>query len=132
MTQASIHFEELFECLTKAYEGSLRAAHEHYTAAMKFPPFNLMVTMVESAVEGVWNVVKMYNQKNHPQILRVVQKIIGKIDAVTSTAVRFLDIYVYQVRDLMDYELTFNPQQGHIMYKQVRVLTNTYTLYTGM
>ena len=103
----------------------MRAAHEHYTAAMKFPPFNLMVTMVESAVEGVWNVVKMYNQKNHPQILRVVQKIIGKIDAVTSTAVRFLDIYVYQVRDLMDYELTFNPQQGHIMYKQVRVLTNT-------
>jgi len=123
VTQASIHFEELFECLTKAYEGSLRAAHEHYTAAMKFPPFNLMVTMVESAVEGVWNVVKMYNQKNHPQILRVVQKIIGKIDAVTSTAVRFLDIYVYQVRDLMDYELTFNPQQGHIMYKQLLPFT---------
>ena len=89
-----------------------------YEGAQRFPPFSLALAVVEGTVDTVWNVVKMYNERNHPHVIRLVQKVVGRIDAVTSTAVRFLDIYVYQVRDLVDYDLTY--RQGHISYKQVR------------
>ena len=75
--------------------------------------------MTEKTFGGIWDLVKMYNEKNHPQIIRLVQRFIGNIDAVTSTAVRFLDIYVYQTRELIDYKVSFKPEQGHFSYEQV-------------
>ena len=117
-SRASIHFEELFKSINRAYVATDEWVRGQYEGAQRFPPFSLALAVVEGTVDTVWNVVRMYNERNHPQVIRLVQKVVGRIDAVTSTAVRFLDIYVYQVRDLVDYDLTY--RQGHISYKQVR------------
>jgi len=79
--------------------------------------------LTEKTFGGIWDLVKMYNEKNHPQIIRLVQRFIGNIDAVTSTAVRFLDIYVYQTRELIDYKVSFKPEEGHFSYEQLLPFT---------
>jgi len=123
MQRASVHFEDLKRCLEQAYRRIVRWTLENYQMAERYPPVAFLMSATESVFGGAWNLVKMYNERNHPQIIRLLQRLIGKIDAVTSSVVRFLDVYVYQVRELVDYQVTYKPDQGHFAYEQLLPFT---------
>ena len=127
MSRASRHFEEVVSLVKKSWHKVKTFMCQQYQAAASFPPVSFAMSLTERTVGGIWDLVKEYNQENHPQVIRMVQKFIGKIDAVSSTAVRFLDVYVYQVRDLVGYKVNYEP--GHVSYHQVRIDSGVFNLF---
>ena len=91
--------------------------YSKYEYIMRFPPFKLLGNLIANTYYDIIEAVNRYNLRNHPRMRRLVQKLLGRIDAVASTSVRFFEIVVYNSRKLMQYQVMHKP--GHFEYKQV-------------
>ena len=87
-----------------------------YETVSHYPIFAYITTAAKRVYKISSAVVEQFSIDAH--LRRMLEKVFGQIDSVTSVVVRIVDV-VYGRRDLAGYELEYKPEVGVFSYTQI-------------